>query len=219
MILTSQACFNPRPGHVTGATQNIRIGRPALRGFNPRPGHVTGATCPNSSVVVGPAMFQSAPRSRDRGDGSGHSPRSDFITPHGFNPRPGHATGATTRLAGLPAHAKSQLVSIRAPVTRPGRPDGPILDGDPPRYVSIRAPVTRPGRRAARSSPGEVRIVVSIRAPVTRPGRRIHGSLFPARVLQPLVSIRAPVTRPGRHGIVGCRQVHQSGVSIRAPVT
>ena len=37
-------CFNPRPGHVTGATNNGLSQLPPDKRFNPRPGHVTGAT-------------------------------------------------------------------------------------------------------------------------------------------------------------------------------
>ena len=57
--------FNPRPGHVTGATPVC--GQLGLSRFNPRPGHVTGATL---------VEWNGTGRAR-------------------FNPRPGHVTGAT----------------------------------------------------------------------------------------------------------------------------
>ena len=83
--------------------------------FNPRPGHATGATnaCQHLAVLI---LFQSAPRSRDRGDMRSFphletillfqsAPRSRDRGDHrsagyhnhvaSFNPRPGHATGAT----------------------------------------------------------------------------------------------------------------------------
>ena len=104
--------------------------------------------------------------------------------------------------------------------------------------VSIRAPVTRPGRlRSSRTRRASGR--VSIRAPVTRPGRHYRKRLFSSCAV---VSIRAPVTRPGRHVFqmmlaairagFNPRPGHATGatkaeerqrdieaVSIRAPVT
>ena len=59
--------------------------------FNPRPGHVTGATgCDWQPMHV--VLFQSAPRPRDRGDAS---PVGLMQSEVSFNPRPGHVTGAT----------------------------------------------------------------------------------------------------------------------------
>ena len=132
-------------------------------------------------------LFQSAPRSRDRGD------RIRWVTPIGstrFNPRPGHATGATQNQHQF---FRPPGVSIRAPVTRPGRraaAQGLRVAA----RVSIRAPVTRPGRRRHRRSHERLQWV-SIRAPVTRPGRLFDDH---DQAIQATVSIRAPVTRPGR---------------------
>ena len=86
-------CFNPRPGHSTGATREIAAPGEVPRCFNPRPGHSTGATLTARSAEPSLLMFQSAPRSLDRGDTAdvgrqGHCPNR-------FNPRPGHSTGAT----------------------------------------------------------------------------------------------------------------------------
>ena len=61
-------CFNPRPGHVTGATIIPQAGRAGNESFNPRPGHVTGATLPDDEIAA--LLLR-------------------------FNPRPGHVTGAT----------------------------------------------------------------------------------------------------------------------------
>ncbi len=83
--------FNPRPGHATGATARLDATENLSRRFNPRPGHATGATMqPNAPHQ--PCGFQSAPRSRDRGD---RIPKSTPGQSTSFNPRPGHATGAT----------------------------------------------------------------------------------------------------------------------------
>ena len=85
--------FNPRPGHSTGATgQGDDTARDTL-GFNPRPGHSTGATKVDRVTDEVTDEFQSAPRSLDRGDAC--MPLGDPPTLH--------------------------VVSIRAPVTRPGR--------------------------------------------------------------------------------------------------
>ena len=229
----SVGCFNPRPGHATGATSSILRGRRSTPSFNPRPGHATGATSVDQSGVNGKS---------------------------GFNPRPGHATGATQR---APLTARCVQVSIRAPVTRPGRhvqyaatagfnlfQSAPRSRdrGDPlcPRWViRITGFNPRPGHAtgATHCSCGTVtKVSVSIRAPVTRPGRlnqisaglpanrfqsaprsRDRGDIVSdriepsptgfnprpghatgateqrrvlCRVFQ--VSIRAPVTRPGR---------------------
>ena len=186
-----------------------RAGHFGLSCFNPRPGHATGAT-PEQRCHLRIARFQSAPRSRDRGDTNSHPPGRG---PPCFNPRPGHATGATFQAGSKQIVA---LVSIRAPVTRPGRPKRRRSSAHS-HTVSIRAPVTRPGRLSWKSNhhpqvcfnprPGHATgatleqpthhhlQVVSIRAPVTRPGRRNPHA---KRKHDPAVSIRAPVTRPGR---------------------
>src|SRR5256885_2147454 len=110
-------------------------------------------------------MFQSAPRSCDRGDVVGL-----LFAAHvcGFNPRPGLATGATSTAK---SSANSRPVSIRAPVLRPGRH---FTHHEEEIYseVSIRAPVLRPGRLANGVFVAGLDAPVSIRAPVLRPGRR-----------------------------------------------
>jgi len=59
--------FNPRPGLATGATSDRRCAWCHWSGFNPRPGLATGATFhENTTALI--KEFQSAPRSRDRGD-------------------------------------------------------------------------------------------------------------------------------------------------------
>ena len=123
-----------RPGRLHGdARQNLN---PSC--FNPRPGPSTGAT----HLVHRPALadlFQSAPRSFDRGD---HRTSTGGRGRACFNPRPGPSTGATCMLPGL---LGPDFVSIRAPVLRPGRLQG---SGEVTAHeqVSIRAPVLRPGR-------------------------------------------------------------------------
>ena len=89
------------------------------------------------------------------------------VPPHPcFNPRPGLATGAT-QVRILPGLLV--CVSIRAPVSRPGRPRGTMLV-QATGGVSIRAPVSRPGRQYHRHHE-QRKHTVSIRAPVSRPGR------------------------------------------------
>ena len=61
-------------------------------------------------------VFQSAPRSGDRGDAFAER-RSPFASVC-FNPRPGPETGA---IAKVPTGNYKMVVSIRAPVRRPGR--------------------------------------------------------------------------------------------------
>ncbi len=83
--------------------------------------------------VAAVGSFQSAPRSRERGDPFNRS-LTEFN--NRFNPRPAHASGATLQSTDSavcfnprPAHAAGRLtaaigvdVSIRAPLTRAGRP-------------------------------------------------------------------------------------------------
>ena len=178
-------------------------------------------------------QFQSAPRSLDRGDSSAPARLSSFTS---FNPRPGHSTGATQTFAA--ALSVVHRVSIRAPVTRPGRHQ--IATGDADQLHSFNP---RPGHSTGatcRPTPQHrSAIVVSIRAPVTRPGRLDNRDRLLSAVMT--VSIRAPVTRPGRHGVAwrdgicqcfNPRPGHSTGatewpeesceaseVSIRAPVT
>ncbi len=137
-------CFNPRPGHATGATPGDAFcftdGTVSIRAPVTRPGrpHVFDSAEPRGWFQSAPRsrdrgdlaaepqrhrakMFQSAPRSRDRGDVGGLRSNVPDIR---FNPRPGHATGATHCSCGTVTKVS---VSIRAPVTRPGRLSDPLL--------------------------------------------------------------------------------------------
>ena len=156
------SCFNPRPGHSTGATK-VSVKVAVLHKFQSAPRSLDRG----DTVILSPSpalvLFQSAPRSLDRGD---RIRCRVFAGRSSFNPRPGHSTGATDVNFFNPL---AFAVSIRAPVTRPGRPGGHSIlkmdgcfnprpghsTGATPRLrlhgncfeVSIRAPVTRPGRR------------------------------------------------------------------------
>ena len=132
-------------------------------GFNPRPDPKTGATrvtaCPQSPRDV----FQSAPRSEDRGDFRG-------LGSHGvntsFNPRPDPKTGATVHKRYLDYE---NILFQSAPRSEDRGDKGiclfPCAGG-----VSIRAPIRRPGRRPAELRHAD-QLSVSIRAPIRRPGR------------------------------------------------
>ena len=113
--LPAVPCFNPRPGLATGATSSANLCsadlRVSIRAPVSRPGRREGGKENKAS-----AKFQSAPRSRDRGDGG--VGENDLVRIC-FNPRPGLATGATSA---TPLQSKRSKVSIRAPVSRPGRP-------------------------------------------------------------------------------------------------
>ena len=116
--------FNPRPGHATGATW-ITIGTvPKSARFNPRPGHATGATFRVRRRPAPSPMFQSAPRSRDRGDCRQSAP---------LKARLGFQSAPRSRDRGDSCHRTdtkiSVAVSIRAPVTRPGRLGGALTLG------------------------------------------------------------------------------------------
>ncbi len=69
-----------------------------------------------SAVSLMARWFQSAPRSRERGDWRGVHHVGGASS--GFNPRPAHASGATPTGFGS---SFSEYVSIRAPLTRAGR--------------------------------------------------------------------------------------------------
>ena len=139
-------CFNPRSGHATGATQRrlddsqvceVSIRAPVTRPERRARSVVSREICIvsirapvtrperlHSKTRHGPRLwFQSALRSRDRSDLEVWS--STNLTTC-FNPRSGHATGATR--ATLALHALVH-VSIRAPVTRPERPLRKIVTG------------------------------------------------------------------------------------------
>ena len=142
-----------RPGHATGATKRKpgdgQRERVSIRAPVTRPGR-HGAHYGRAAFY----KFQSAPRSRDRGDSSR---RANWRPWTSFNPRPGHATGATSKGGNIvseicsfnprPGHATGATrtyfrihaacaVSIRAPVTRPGRPARQELTNAAPLFQS-----------------------------------------------------------------------------------
>ena len=276
----SPASFNPRPAHASGATLCQVELYSLVVGFNPRPAHASGATvCQvgesiNHLVVsirapltragrrithVAIPMvteFQSAPRSRERGDGNRTSltgfrpcfnPRpahasgatasrgTDSLMPMGFNPRPAHASGATYSESRL---SSTLCVSIRAPLTRAGRPvdlwPGPLSNA-----VSIRAPLTRAGRQAP-ASPLRSQLARFNPRPAHASGATCGGLIprcrfdrfqsaprsrergdpaLPDDDNSPWpVSIRAPLTRAGRLGNAHGPSSPMT-VSIRAPLT
>ena len=133
-----RSSFNPRPALASGATFEFPIkdehARVSIRAPLSRAGRLRRV------VSAAPLMlFQSAPRSRERGDIT-----IGFIVGRleRFNPRPALASGATRPVA---ARCQSRNVSIRAPLSRAGRLTSPVLLADG-RLVSIRAPLSRAGR-------------------------------------------------------------------------
>ncbi len=158
---------------------HVSIRAPVLRPERP----------PGSTNPSGLNVFQSAPRSCDRSD---HAHAGFRPSGHGFNPRPGPATGATTSLS-----TRSIATSSFNP--RPGPATGATLERTGARragHVSIRAPVLRP-ERPSNCLPSRGPPNVSIRAPVLRPERPVGTKYPPCEVR---VSIRAPVLRPERLG-------------------
>ena len=132
-------------------------------------------------------MFQSAPRSRDRGDALTASPHRSLCW---FQSAPrSRDRGDFSQF-----HNRHQLsgVSIRAPVSRPGRA---VVAGAGVQssIVSIRAPVSRPGRRRrlGRTSESGFNPRPGLATGATRRRGWVCASVS--------VSIRAPVSRPGRH--------------------
>ena len=164
-------------------------------------------------------MFQSAPRSFDRGDAFSNP---CFPSPRCFNPRPGPSTGAT-RFALTAAAAGAGFNPRPGPSTGATAAAGRCHSSG---EVSIRAPVLRPGRRPRFCRPacrwngfnprpgpstGATRSVLRGKQACNsfnpRPGPSTGAT--DARVFLPVVvqvSIRAPVLRPGR-------------LSIKAPST
>ncbi len=174
--------------------------------------------------------FQSAPRSRDRGDRTAASPLPCVPS---FNPRPGHATGATKSMIGIGAVS---YVSIRAPVTRPGRRRGTRFASRMGQFQSAprsrdrgdRTSLTvrsqgagfnpRPGHATGATWP-QSRRGTEQKCFNPRPGHATGAtSVVCAPMCQIFVSIRAPVTRPGRLCAASAADPHRT-VSIRAPVT
>ncbi len=134
--------FNPRPAHARGATHRFgrqsdrarvsiraprtRAGRrqttstkTALRPVSIRAPRTRAGRQHSLELSLCLNEFQSAPRARARGDAFAAN------TGHGwasFNPRPAHARGATFVVGVVGGF---DLVSIRAPRTRAGRPCSP----------------------------------------------------------------------------------------------
>ena len=112
--------FNPRPGHVTGATTGFFLWKHTFM-FQSAPRSRDRGDVLFAGLGRIRQPFQSAPRSRDRGDSNrnGYSkpvvlfqsaPRSRdrgdrlgswqcYAVCSSFNPRPGHVTGATRIMA------------------------------------------------------------------------------------------------------------------------
>ena len=158
-LRSAKPCFNPRPAQSSGAT--TRCPSALTQRFNPRPAQSSGATSCRE-LRSDAAVFQSAPRSVERGDPA----RGAMYSSAMFQSAPRSSSGAT----GCSRPVASTVdVSIRAPLSRAGRPG------------------TRGGRRKAS-------IVVSIRAPLSRAGR--PDCQFEAANSR--VSIRAPLSRAGR---------------------
>ena len=158
-------CFNPRPALSNGATDRYD-GQDLGCGVSIRAPLSRTGRHRIQRVEVSRLWFQSAPRSLERGDQT-EAEASGLIA--GFNPRPALSNGATAPTSQpLPAGA----VSIRAPLSRTGRPRGSdAARSDCP--VSIRAPLSRTGRHRHHAA-WEVDGAVSIRAPLSRTGRRLR---------------------------------------------
>ncbi len=110
--------------------------------FNPRPAQSSGATPMTARNPSGvDAVFQSAPRSVERGDRR-RSPQAHGSTVS-FNPRPAQSSGATRSQCSR--HPRRE-VSIRAPLSRAGRPSAMTVSRSVHQRVSIRAPLSRAGR-------------------------------------------------------------------------
>jgi len=127
--ITSCDSFNPRPDPKTGATNDcdglhskICV---SIRAPIRRPGRRWRQCCPRLRLV-----FQSAPRSEDRGDCAECSPNPKSKC---FNPRPDPKTGATESGCGS---GLGEPVSIRAPIRRPGRRPGAGSCGIASRFQS-----------------------------------------------------------------------------------
>ena len=156
------ACFNPRPAPKSGAISTPALPFPALLSFNPRPAPKSGAIyeqilaekqanvsiraplrragrCKKAGASFVPAMFQSAPRSEERGDTPAQAREGAVEV----------SIRAPLRRAGRCAASQGapprNNVSIRAPLRRAGR--YPELGlGSVFVQVSIRAPLRRAGR-------------------------------------------------------------------------
>ena len=61
--------------------------------FNPRPARSSGATRAGEALIGAKRLFQSTPRSIERGDPSRKKPVQGLL--QGFNPRPARSSGAT----------------------------------------------------------------------------------------------------------------------------
>ncbi len=178
--------FNPRPAQSSGATVLRRIGvadsTVSIRAPLSRAGRPARRRVRSTSAV-----FQSAPRSVERGDPTTAAHATDAS---GVSIRAPLSRAGRLRVR---AGCSADPVSIRAPLSRAGRPQ-PSAIVSAMRLVSIRAPLSRAGR-LVRTSASRNGTLVSIRAPLSRAGRRSRrGESAHSRS----VSIRAPLSRAGR---------------------
>ena len=176
-----------------------------------------------------PALFQSAPRPRGRGDAA-RTLRS--TGPESFNPRPARAGGATVVLAAMGFGLR---VSIRAPPARAGRrwklrdslkaqkfqsAPRPRGRGDPGASGLITMPgpfQSAPRPRGRGDMPADGSAAKACQRFNPRPARA--GGATQATTQQQVggeVSIRAPPARAGRHNHI-LYTLDNVFVSIRAP--
>ena len=200
--------FNPRPALASGTTPPcghpcavgvVSIRAPLSRagrrkadfgilwynGFNPRPALASGTT-PMIRFTSRTMMFQSAPRSRERDDL--HSPIAP-LRPCRFNPRPALASGTTFVST---ARISDECVSIRAPLSRAGRPRRPNARRAARRFQS--APRSRE-RDDSMSAKLPLGFIGFNPRPALASGTTCWCMLF---VRFQRVSIRAPLSRAGR---------------------
>ncbi len=156
-------------------------------GFNPRPAPKNGATRSQVSEGSTGALFQSTPRSEERGDVGGLEQVRGLAV--SFNPRPAPKNGATCEPLLGPLLT---LVSIHAPLRRTGRLQH-RHQGRQAHGVSIHAPLRRTGRlRMLSSSSLPLRFQSTPRSEERGDsGRAWHVSRW-------TVSIHAPLRRTGR---------------------
>ncbi len=204
--------FNPRPAQSSGATRRIRdvadrVLRVSIRAPLSRAGRLASAYSTSRRAGL---QFQSAPRSVERGDAWRNRVGPPFS--HRFNPRPAQSSGATCR--GSP-RSRTDQVSIRAPLSRAGRPAARRGAG-----LGVAGFNPRPAQSSGATRDGRLRIgsdeCVSIRAPLSRAGRRVTAIAL-STIWR--VSIRAPLSRAGRRRIDRHRFAIVGRVSIRAPLS
>ncbi len=185
VLLPRPSGFNPRPAPRSGAIRHGLMRTNADKRFNPRPAPRSGAIgvfrkMPQRSPVsiraplrgagrysqrrdfAARSMFQSAPRSEERGDGFISLSRAKKRS---FNPRPAPRSGA---MGPQYRELLRKSVSIRAPLRGAGRFDDSGTVTATMRFNPRPAP--RSGAIPLKSSKG-VSTSVSIRAPLRGAGR------------------------------------------------